>query len=86
MIAFAGPNVFTLAPLLAVRPEGTPVKIPEIRTQRDGERMRFTPDGRGLVFMRAEEATLAGFLAAGSQDDEYAEADAPDGSRHHAHV
>lgn len=57
MIAFAGPNVFTLAPLLAVRPDGTPVKIPEIRTQRDGERMRFTPDGRGLVFMRAEEAT-----------------------------
>jgi Tol biopolymer transport system component len=57
LIAFAGPNVFTFAPLLAVRPDGTPVKMPEIRTQRDGERMRFLPDGRGLVFMRGEEAT-----------------------------
>ena len=57
LIAFAGPNVFTLAPLLAVRPDGTPVKMPEIRTQRDGERMRFMPDGRGLIFMRGEEAT-----------------------------
>ena len=57
LIAFAGPNVFTLAPLLAIRPDGTPVKMPEILTQRDGERMRFMPDGRGLVFMRAAEAT-----------------------------
>jgi Tol biopolymer transport system component len=57
LIVFAGPNVFTLTPLLAVRPDGTPVRMPEIRTQRDGERMRFTPDGRGLIFMRAAEAT-----------------------------
>jgi serine/threonine protein kinase/Tol biopolymer transport system component len=57
LIAYAGPNVFTLAPLLAVRPDGTAVKMPEIRTQRDGERLRFMPDGRGLIFMRAEEAT-----------------------------
>jgi Tol biopolymer transport system component len=57
LIAYAGPNVFTLAPLLAVRPNGAPVKMPEIRTQRDGERMRFMPDGQGLIFMRAAEAT-----------------------------
>jgi Tol biopolymer transport system component len=57
LIAFAGPNVFTLAPLLAVRPDGTPVKIPEIMTQRDGERVRFMPNGRGLIYMRAAEAT-----------------------------
>ena len=57
LIAFAGPNVFTLAPLLAVRPDGTGVKMPEILTQRDGERMRFMPDSRGLIFMRAAEAT-----------------------------
>jgi serine/threonine protein kinase/Tol biopolymer transport system component len=57
LIAFAGPNVFTLEPLLAIRPDGTPVKMPEIRIQRDGERMRFLPDGRGLIFMRAAEAT-----------------------------
>jgi Tol biopolymer transport system component len=57
LIAFAGPNVFTLASLLAIRPDGTPVKMPEIRTQRDGERMRFMPDGRGLIFMHGAEAT-----------------------------
>jgi Tol biopolymer transport system component len=57
LIAFAGPNVFTLAPLLAVGPDGNSVKMPEIRTQRDGERMRFMPDGRGLIFMRGAEAT-----------------------------
>jgi serine/threonine protein kinase len=57
MIAYSGPNIFTLAPLLAIRSDGTPVKMPEIRTQRDGERLRFMPDGRGLVFMRGTEAT-----------------------------
>jgi Tol biopolymer transport system component len=57
LIAYSGPNVFTAEPLLAVRPNGTPVKMPEIRTQRDGERLRFTPDGHGLIFMSAPEAT-----------------------------
>jgi Tol biopolymer transport system component len=56
-IAYPGPNSFTLTPLLAIRPDGTPIKMPEIGTQRDGERLRFTPDGRGLVFMRGTEAT-----------------------------
>jgi Tol biopolymer transport system component len=31
--------------------------MPEIRTQRDGERLRFMPDGRSLIFMSAAEAT-----------------------------
>jgi serine/threonine protein kinase len=57
MIAYSGPNVFTLTPLLAIRPDGTPIKMPDIRIQRDGERLRFMPDGRGLVFMQAAEAT-----------------------------
>jgi len=57
MIAYSGANVFTLAALEAIRPDGTPVKLPEIRTQRDGERLRFLPDGRGLVYMQAAEAT-----------------------------
>jgi serine/threonine protein kinase len=57
LIAYAGPNVFTQEPLLALRPNGTPVKMPEIRLQRDGERLRFIPDGRGLIFMSAAEAT-----------------------------
>ena len=51
LIVYCGPQVFTLAPLLAVRPDGTPVKLPEIKVQREGERLRFLPDGTGLVYM-----------------------------------
>ena len=54
LIAYSGPNVFNLTPLLVVRPDGSPVQVPPIRTQRDGERMRFLPDGRGLVYMQGE--------------------------------
>lgn len=57
LIAYSGANVFTLAPLLAVRPDGTPVEMPQIRTQRDGERVRFLPNGEGLVYMQGTGAT-----------------------------
>jgi Tol biopolymer transport system component/predicted Ser/Thr protein kinase len=51
LIVYCGPQVFTLMPLLAMHPDGTPVKLPEIKVQRDGERARFLPDGTGLVYM-----------------------------------
>ena len=51
LIVYSGPQVFTLAPLLAVHPDGTPAKLPEINVQREGERARFLPDGSGLVYM-----------------------------------
>jgi serine/threonine protein kinase len=51
LIVYSGPQVFTLAPLLAVHPDGTPAKLPEINVQREGERARFLPDGTGLVYM-----------------------------------
>jgi len=51
LIVYCGANVFTLAPLLAMRPDGTPVKLPEIDVGREGERARFLPDGTGLVYM-----------------------------------
>lgn len=51
LIVFCGPQVFTLAPLLAVRPDGTPTKLPDINVQREGARARFLPDGTGLVYM-----------------------------------
>ena len=57
LIAYSGPNVFTLTPLLAVRPDGTPVPMPEIRTHRDGERLRFLPNGGSLVYMQGDGAT-----------------------------
>jgi Tol biopolymer transport system component len=57
LIVYGGTQVFSLEPLLAVRPDGTPVKLPEINVQRDGERSRFLPDGAGLVYMLGD--TLA---------------------------
>lgn len=57
LIAYVGPNVFTMEPLLAIRPDGAPVKMPEIRLQRDGERIRFAPDGHSLIYMSSVEAT-----------------------------
>jgi serine/threonine protein kinase len=51
LIVYSGPQFFTLAPLLAVHPDGTPAKLPEIKVQREGERARFLPDGTSLVYM-----------------------------------
>jgi serine/threonine protein kinase len=51
LIVYCGPQVFTFAPLMAVHPDGTAVKLPEIRVQREGVRARFLPDGTGLVYM-----------------------------------
>ena len=58
LIVYGGTQVFTLMPLLAVHPDGTPAKLPEINVQRDGERARFLPDGTGLVYMLG--STMAG--------------------------
>jgi hypothetical protein len=44
--------VGTFAPLLAVRPDGTSVKLPEITLRRLGERVRFLPDGKSLIYMQ----------------------------------
>ncbi|MGC1645285.1 MAG: protein kinase [Candidatus Sulfotelmatobacter sp.] len=51
LIVYGGTQVFTLMPLLAIHPDGTPAKLPEINLQREGERVRFLPDGTGLVYM-----------------------------------
>jgi serine/threonine protein kinase/Tol biopolymer transport system component len=51
LIVYCGTQVFTLTPLLAVQPDGTSVKLPDIKVQRNGERVRFLPDGTGLVYM-----------------------------------
>jgi serine/threonine protein kinase/Tol biopolymer transport system component len=53
VIAYAGPNVSSLAPLLAIRPDGAPVRLSEIKLRRDGERLRFAPDG-SLIYMQGE--------------------------------
>ncbi|MGH9146243.1 MAG: TolB family protein, partial [Vicinamibacterales bacterium] len=54
LIVYAGANVASLAPLLAVRPDGTPANFPAIQVRREGggSRARFLPDGTGLVYMQ----------------------------------
>jgi serine/threonine protein kinase len=51
LIIFAGAQVRANSPLVAVEPDGDPVDLPEIGIVRAGERMRFLPDGSGLVYM-----------------------------------
>ena len=52
LIVYAGTNVRTFAPLLAVRPDGTSVKLPKITVRRLGDRVRFLPDGKSLIYMQ----------------------------------
>ncbi|HTB12617.1 MAG TPA: protein kinase [Bryobacteraceae bacterium] len=52
LIVYTGENVGFFAPLLAVRPDGTPVKLPSIQVLREGVRVRFLPNGSGLVYMQ----------------------------------
>jgi serine/threonine protein kinase/Tol biopolymer transport system component len=54
LIAYAGRNVSIYTPLLGVRPDGTPVKLPPIKFRREGERIRFTPDGKALIYMQGD--------------------------------
>jgi len=51
LIVYAGTNVRTFSPLLAVRPDGTSVELPHILLRRLGERVRFSPDGKSLIYM-----------------------------------
>ncbi|MCP4896307.1 MAG: serine/threonine-protein kinase [bacterium] len=54
LIVYAGAQVNVVSPLLAVRPNGDPVELPEIELYRAGERTRFLPNGSGLVYMRGQ--------------------------------
>ena len=52
LIVYAGTNVSSYAPLLGVRSDGTSVKLPEISLRRLGEHVRFSPDGKSLIYMQ----------------------------------
>jgi Tol biopolymer transport system component len=52
LIVYTGAQVNVLKPLLAVRPNGDPVDLPQIEVFRLGQRARFLPDGSGLVYMQ----------------------------------
>ena len=50
LIVYGGPAVGGRVPLLAVRPDGTRVDLPEVQTALGGAH-RFLPDGTGLVYV-----------------------------------
>jgi Tol biopolymer transport system component len=53
MIVFAGPHVGFSTALVAVTPDGDPIKeFPEILVRPFGERFRFLPNGSGLVYVQ----------------------------------
>jgi Tol biopolymer transport system component len=52
LIVYSGTDVGGKEPLLAVTPGGSPVDLPPIQISTSGERFRFTPDGKGLVYMQ----------------------------------
>ena len=52
LIVYSGTNVGGTAPLRAVTRDGSPVDLPTIQTSANGERFRFMPDGKGLVYMQ----------------------------------
>jgi Tol biopolymer transport system component len=52
LIVYAGAEVASTLPLLAVSPDGASVELPPIRLRGWGERVRFVPDGKALVYMQ----------------------------------
>jgi Tol biopolymer transport system component len=52
LIVYSGIDVGGKQPLRAVTPDGSPVDLPPIQITTSGERFRFTPDGKGLVYMQ----------------------------------
>jgi serine/threonine protein kinase len=52
LIVYSGPQVYSgLSHVLGVRPDGAPVKLPLVEIFAHGKRVRFLPDGQGLIFM-----------------------------------
>jgi Tol biopolymer transport system component/tRNA A-37 threonylcarbamoyl transferase component Bud32 len=54
MIVYTGQNVSVMNPLLAVTPDGKDLPFPKIWVRFGGERFRFTPDSKGLVYLRGD--------------------------------
>ena len=50
LIVYIGAVIGAYAPLLSMQPDGVPVKLPEISVYTNGERVRFLPDGKRLVY------------------------------------
>jgi len=59
VIVFGGTNTGRFRPIMAVQPDGSPVRLPELRIYFDGQRLRFLPEGgRTLVYMTGQQRKL----------------------------
>ena len=52
LIVYDGPQVNATGPVLGVRPDGKTVELPDMESLVPGQRVRFLPDGRGLIHMK----------------------------------
>jgi serine/threonine protein kinase len=51
LIVYSGTQVAGAAPIRAVRLDGSPVELPSIQVAPGGERVRFLPDSKGVIYM-----------------------------------
>jgi hypothetical protein len=54
LIVYTGTIIGVFSPMHATRPDGTSVEVPKITVANRGERYRFLPDGKSLVYMQGE--------------------------------
>ncbi|MGB5296369.1 MAG: protein kinase [Thermoanaerobaculia bacterium] len=53
LIVYTGQQVNAFVSALGVRPDGAPVELPPLEILTRGARVRFLPDGRGLIYMKS---------------------------------
>jgi Tol biopolymer transport system component len=61
VIVYTGPIVGITGPLMAIRPDGTPVDLPPIQIRTGGERYRFVPGRQQLVYLSGPQASIPSF-------------------------
>ena len=55
LVAFTGASIGRYRPLLAVHPDGSAFELPDVRiAQTAGERFRFSPDSKAIVFIEGQ--------------------------------
>jgi tricorn protease-like protein len=52
LIVYSGPQVNAFTPVLGIRPDGTAVELPPLEVHVRGQKVRFLPGGRGLIYMK----------------------------------
>jgi len=52
LIVYAGLESAAASPLVAIRLDGSAFDLPAIKVQPFGERIRFLPDGKSLIYMQ----------------------------------